>query len=302
MGFAGLAKCVISSSAAALPILPAIAYSRRMPIDAATLRTLIENELTGRYDARVIAQVRGALVEPYVVHRTWPFREPGHYPSWTVLEDQRSERAIAYRDDWHRQWGIVGSGTNADPGMGDDSNWFSTFLDAFAALSRMPADAATLRKLIDHELDKVQDARVVERVRGRLVDPYLVSRRWDYGEPGLTHPCWTVLEDPGSNSAIAYSEHGFGPRCPWGLVGLSGDAKTLSMGMDSGWFTTFMDAFVGSFAAAGLPIWGVCKIDVQGGRTFLTDEGMSDDAAFQKAQEFRASDPAGTYSIGLVDF
>src|SRR5205085_10543865 len=50
----------------------------------------------------------------------------------------------------------------------------------------------------------------------------------------------------------------FGPRSPWGLVNLSGSAN-MSIGMDSAWYVSFMEAYFESMAATELPIWRVFK-------------------------------------------
>jgi hypothetical protein len=78
---------------------------------------------------------------------------------------------------------------------------------------------------------------------------YSVQREWDYGAPGQTYECWTVGEDPESNTAYAYCSEGFGPKEPWGLVTLRGDYTGI--GLDSGWFRTLADAFRNSFAWDG---------------------------------------------------
>jgi hypothetical protein len=113
-----------------------------------------------------------------------------------------------------------------------------------------------LLELIERELDSLNDSRVVKHVRGLLVQPTSVIRAWDYGAPDEAYPCWSVLEHPKSNTGIAYCEQGFGPRDPWGLVFLAG-SEHMSIGMDSGWFPRFLDAYFQSKAAAELPIWRV---------------------------------------------
>lgn len=72
-----------------------------------------------------------------------------------------------------------------------------------------------------------------------LVPVYPVERDWDYGDERYT--CWVVLEHPTANVCIAYCEHGFGPRLPWGLLAISGNQ---SMGMDSEWFETLEEAVI----------------------------------------------------------
>ena len=121
----------------------------------------------------------------------------------------------------------------------------------------MPIDSDAIKQLIDRELATVSDRRVISHIRGMLIEPYSLLRLWDYGEKGEQYPCWIVLKDTESAAEIAYCEFGFGPKCPWGLVS-SGDAPANQhMGMDSGWYTCFLDAFFESYASVALPIWRV---------------------------------------------
>ena len=98
---------------------------------------------------------------------------------------------------------------------------------------------AEVAALVEAQLALIQDPRLLDRLQAFLVPPYPVERAWDYGEPGQTYSCWTVLEHRPSNVGIAYCADGFGD--PWGLVFLSG--PHMSMGMDSGWFAYLEDAF-----------------------------------------------------------
>jgi len=122
-----------------------------------------------------------------------------------------------------------------------------------------------------------------------------MMRDWAYGEPGQQYPCWTVFEHDASDTTIVYCESGFGPRCPWGLV-WSGDEKRkyFPMGMDSGWYPRFLDAYFESFAATELPIWRVFRTDASGTRELLTEEG-SWEAAWQQVYARRGADPACRY-------
>lgn len=110
--------------------------------------------------------------------------------------------------------------------------------------------------LVESELAELDDARVAAHVRRLLVPPGSVMRSWDYGTEDEAYPCWSVLEHNASNTGIAYCESGFGPSFPWGLVFLTGTVH-MSMGMDSGWFQCFLEAYFESSAAAELPIWRV---------------------------------------------
>jgi hypothetical protein len=110
----------------------------------------------------------------------------------------------------------------------------------------MSTTSSLVSKLVDSELGRIADTSTADLIRRLLVSPRCEQRPWDYGAPDETYPCWIVAEHPSSNAAVAYCEQGFGPRCPWGLLWISGEH--LSMGMDSGWFTSLEDAVRDSFA------------------------------------------------------
>jgi len=161
----------------------------------------------------------------------------------------------------------------------------------------MAIDADTLKTLVERELRYLSDVRVLFQIRGLLVEPepYAVLRNWDYGNPGDQFPCWIALADPKSNTAIAYCEHDFGPRTPWGLITLNADdPRDMSMGMDSGWFPTFLDAYFESVVPTELPIWRVFKTNASGIRDPLTDEGAWD-TTWSRIAELRREDPASCY-------
>ncbi len=158
----------------------------------------------------------------------------------------------------------------------------------------MPITPAKIRSLVEVELLKLNDTRVVSHIHGLRVQPQAILREWDYGAPGESYPCWSVLDHGKSNTGIAYCEQGFGPRSPWGLVFLSGSSH-MSLGMDSGWFETFLEAYFESLAATELSIWRVFKqeADAYPGRA-LTDE--SDwDSAWKEVHRLRALDPTARY-------
>ena len=164
----------------------------------------------------------------------------------------------------------------------------------------MQVDGTALKAQIEGELAKVSDERVISYIRRLLVEPSMILRSWDYGEPGQQYPCWTVLNDhQHSDTGIAFCASGFGPKNPWGLVWLGDDLndKRMSMGMDSGWFPTFMDAFFDSFAATQLPIWRVFKEQPDGVRTPVTDEDEWE-VTWRKRDAIQASDPVSRYHCG----
>jgi len=158
----------------------------------------------------------------------------------------------------------------------------------------MPISAEVLKGLLEPQLATVSDARVIAHIRGMLVEPHVVLCNWDYGEPDQQYPCWMVLEDPHSGAEITYCEHGFGPRNPWGLV-CSGPTHR-SMGMDSGWYTTFLDAFFESFACCDLPIWRVF-VESDGKRVPITEESAWE-ATWSLINDLRSRDQTKRYHCG----
>jgi hypothetical protein len=158
----------------------------------------------------------------------------------------------------------------------------------------MTVTPTQIQGLVERELSALHDARVAAHIRGLLVEPNAISRAWDYGAPGQTYPCWAVLSHTKSNTGIAYCEFGFGPRTPWGLVMLSGSSQ-MSIGMDSAWFESFMEAYFDSMAATDLTIWRVFK---QEGDSFpgVALTGESDwDSTWNEVQRLRADDPSSRY-------
>ena len=163
----------------------------------------------------------------------------------------------------------------------------------------MAIDAAALKVLIERELERVSDDRIVAFIRRLLVEPDPVPRDWDYGEPGQQFVCWTVLDDSaGSDTGIAYCDQGFGPRCPWGLVSISKGrgAPGGSIGMDSGWLPTFLDAFFESMAATELPHWRVFQRAPDGSLSALTGE-IGWTAAWEQCKALSAENPTGRYDV-----
>jgi hypothetical protein len=157
----------------------------------------------------------------------------------------------------------------------------------------MGVSAESLTELIEGELSVLRDPRVINHIRGLLVPPVPQMRAWDYGKPGDAYPCWLVLADTSSNAGIAYCESGFGPSTPWGLVSVQG--QHMSMGMDSGWFKYFLDAYFDSAPATDLPIWRVFEGSFPG--TPITDED-SWDATWAVVMRLRSETPQRQFNCG----
>lgn len=120
----------------------------------------------------------------------------------------------------------------------------------------MTASAVSVTALVDYELAALNDRRVAKHIRSLLIVPECQMRAWDYGPAGEAYPCWLVLAHEASNTGIAYCEHGFGPSMPWGLLFLNG-TEHMSIGMDSGWFQHFVEAYFESQVSTELAIWRV---------------------------------------------
>lgn len=156
----------------------------------------------------------------------------------------------------------------------------------------MPCTVADVAALVARELSTIADPVVREALRLRITPPAEHVREWDYGAPGEAYPCWTVVADARTDTAIVYSEHGFGPSDPWGLVFLS----KPWCGMDSGWFRRLEDAFVNSFLASGLPIWDV--VEEAEPRTFRRlAASLTDNEAFAMRDDLAARHPGVRYHV-----
>jgi hypothetical protein len=160
----------------------------------------------------------------------------------------------------------------------------------------MDLTAEILSARIEAELDRLRDQRVVRHIRGLLVPPRQEMREWDYEPAGTSYPCWVVLAHMPSDTAIAYCEHGFGPRSPWGLLALAGPGF-MSMGMDCGWFARFPDAYFDSPAATELPIWQVFERRSTAPRMPVTPED-SWEAAWAEVHRLRCEHPERRYDVG----
>lgn len=122
---------------------------------------------------------------------------------------------------------------------------------------------------VEAEIHRASSPQVAELMRKLLVPLRCDLRPWAHGAQGTLHTCLILAEHQRFQTAIAYCEYGFGPRTPWGLLWTVGDH--LSMGDDSGWFTSFEDAVMDSFAANDLDLLrGTIELPptIVNGRTF----------------------------------
>lgn len=97
-----------------------------MAINAEAIKLVIENELASISDARVVAHIRGMLVELYIEPNDWDSGDAGQQ-YWMVLKDPNSVVEIVYCERPDFPWGLVG----AYRGARRSHDWFGTFLEAF---------------------------------------------------------------------------------------------------------------------------------------------------------------------------
>ncbi len=154
--------------------------------------------------------------------------------------------------------------------------------------------AAEVAAAVDEDLANLHDSRVRAGITAfRVAPPTAIRLGWDYGKPGETFDGWLVFSDPEQRTGIAYCDQGFGPTRPWGLINTGETCP--SMGMDSGWFRRFLDAYLDSFSAADLPIWKVVRRNKdRSSRTPITEE-LSWEEAWKIVYRLREEDPAYAY-------
>ena len=106
--------------------------------------------------------------------------------------------------------------------------------------SRVP-DRTTdeVHLLVEAEVRKFANASIVQGVQTFLVEPRLETRAWEWERPLATFPVWIVAESSRYDYGIAFSDYGFAPDHPWGLVFLS----HRGFDADYCWFPTLEDAY-----------------------------------------------------------
>jgi hypothetical protein len=155
--------------------------------------------------------------------------------------------------------------------------------------------AAEVAAALDDDQANLRDTRVRASIQAfRVARPTPIRLAWDYGEPGEAFDGWLVFDDPGRRTGIVYCPRGFGPKSPWGLI-TTGETCP-SMGMDSGWFGRFMDAYMDSFSATDLPIWRVVRwTKGDRSRESITEE-LSWEDAWKIVNRLRGEDPVHAFS------
>ena len=108
-------------------------------------------------------------------------------------------------------------------------------------LSRVPDRTADeVRLLVQAEVRKIANASLVQGLGSfLLVAPRLEMRTWGWAKPLADYPVWIVAESSRYDYGIAFSDYGFAPDHPWGLVFLS----HRGFDADYCWYPALEDAY-----------------------------------------------------------
>ena len=107
-------------------------------------------------------------------------------------------------------------------------------------LNPMPDRSANeMRDLVEAELSGTAGAVFARGIQTFLVEPRMEMRFWDWGETSRDYPVWVVAESSRYDYGIVFSDYGFAPDRPWGLVFLS----HRNFGADYCWCPTLVNAY-----------------------------------------------------------
>ena len=107
-------------------------------------------------------------------------------------------------------------------------------------LNPMPNRSANeMRDLVEAELSGIGNAETVRGIHTFLVEPRMEMRFWDWGETPRDYPVWVIAESSQYDYGIVFSDYGFAPDRPWGLVFLS----HRNFDADYCWYSTLADAY-----------------------------------------------------------
>ena len=86
---------------------------------------------------------------------------------------------------------------------------------------------------------KITDVHLAEGLRTFLIEPRLEKRVWDWGKTYEEYPIWVIAESSRYDYGIAFSDYGFAPEYPWGLIFLSHS----NFDADYCWYATLEEAY-----------------------------------------------------------
>ena len=93
--------------------------------------------------------------------------------------------------------------------------------------------------VVEREMQKITDAGVLQGIRTFLIAPRAEMRMWGWEKTPADFPVWIVAESSRYDYGIAFSDYGFAPEHPWGLVFLSHH----DFDADYCWYSTLEDAY-----------------------------------------------------------
>lgn len=99
-----------------------------------------------------------------------------------------------------------------------------------------------IEAIVNAEVARFSDGGLAESFRRFVVAPRHEPRIWDWAPGALEFPTWVVAESQRYNYGIVYSENGFGPQSPWGLV----FSSERNFGADYCWYSSLETAFLDS--------------------------------------------------------
>jgi hypothetical protein len=107
-------------------------------------------------------------------------------------------------------------------------------------LSHVPDRTADeVRVDVDREVQKIDDASLLQGIKTFLITPRVEMRTWGWEKIPADYPVWIIAESSRYDYGIAFSDYGFAPEHPWGLVFLS----HRNFDADYCWYSTLEDAY-----------------------------------------------------------
>jgi hypothetical protein len=96
-----------------------------------------------------------------------------------------------------------------------------------------------VRVLVEAEVAKSTSPSFATGLKTFLVKPRLEMRTWDWHQPLKEYQVWIVAESSRFDYGIAFSDYGFGPEYPWGLV----FSSHSNFDADYCWFSSLEEAY-----------------------------------------------------------
>lgn len=158
-------------------------------------------------------------------------------------------------------------------------------------------NAEDMAALVEAQMQTITDPIVYASLRLLLIPPIKQEREWFYGGTDLVFTCWLVWEDKQSNIGIAYSDFGFGPDNPWGLVFL----PERFIGDDESWFPTLERTFYDTYPATDLKIWNVVKM-ANGKILEVIENDLTNEKAYEKLDQLKSDYPTYYYTVTYRTF